>query len=172
MAGWRRWLRLTSIVGGVTLVYFIVPVSRTLEPITIGRGVVAMLMLILLAAAVVRQLRLHLDDTSRRVDGLIVTIVVVMTVFSFAFFNLEAHDPTQFEGLRTRLDALYFTAATAATVGFGDVHATSQASRALVLAQMVFNVVFIGTAVALMSSRVKQVATQRAQERMTQRNPK
>jgi voltage-gated potassium channel len=172
VAGWRRWLRLMAIVGAVVLVYFIVPVSREVHRETIGRGVAALLIVVLLAVGVVRQLRLHLDDTSRQVDGLIVTIVVVMAVFSLGFYNLEAHSPAQFDGLDTRLDALYFTMATAATVGFGDVHAVGQAARGLVLVQMVFDVVFIGTAVALLSSRVRAVATARAQGRTTHRNPR
>ncbi len=133
---------------------------------------VAVLTLAVLALGVVYQLRVHLDDTSRRVDGLIVIIVIVMAVFAFGFYNLEEHDPSQFDGMETRLDSLYFTMASAATVGFGDVHAAGQTARGLVLVQMVFNVVFIGTAVALLSSRVKAVATARAQERTTQRNPK
>jgi voltage-gated potassium channel len=38
------------------------------------------------------------------------------------------------------------------------VHAAGQTARALVLVQMVFNVVFVATIVALLSTRVKQVA--------------
>ena len=85
------------------------------------------------------------------------TIVVVMAVFASGSTTSRSHDPDQFAQLQTRLDALYFTMATAATVGYGDVHAVGQTARALVLVQMVFNVVFIGTAVALLSARVREV---------------
>jgi voltage-gated potassium channel len=51
------------------------------------------------------------------------------------------------------------------------VHAVGQAARAMVLVQMVFNVVFLGTAVALLSTRIRAVATARAaQARTTERN--
>jgi voltage-gated potassium channel len=162
MVGWRRWAHLALILAAVVAVYFVVPVSRELQPSTVVRGLGAIVILALMAGGVVRQLRLHLDDTDRRMDGLIVSITVVMAVFSFCFFALEQRDPSQFDGLNTRLDALYFTAATAATVGFGDVHAVGQGARAMVLVQMVFNVVFIGTAVALLSSRIRAVASARA----------
>jgi voltage-gated potassium channel len=162
MVGWRRWTHLGLILAALVLVYFVVPVSTEVRGTTVLRGLAAMLVVVLLVAGVVRQLRLHLDDTDRRVDGLIVSITVVMTVFSFCFFTVEQRDAAQFAGLETRLDALYFTAATAATVGFGDVHAVGQFARALVLVQMAFNVVFIGTAVALLSSRIRAVADARA----------
>jgi len=172
MIGWRRWVHLGAILATIVVVYFVVPVSTEYHRTTVARGAVTVLALGLLALGVVRQLKLHVDDTSRRLDGLIVIIVIVMIVFAFGFYSLEQRDPTEFDGLETRLDSLYFTMASAATVGFGDVHAEGQFARGLVLAQMVFNVVFVGTAVALLSSRVKEVASMRAQARTTQRNPK
>lgn len=171
MVGWRRWLHLGLILTGVVVVYFVVPVSPELERGTVLRVLLAILLLALLAAGVVRQLRRHLDAQDQRVDGLIVSITVVMAVFAFSYFTLHQRDPSQFAGLETRLDALYFTASTAATVGFGDVNAVGQAARALVLVQIVFNAVFIGTAVALLSSRIKTVATARAQARGAQPKP-
>jgi voltage-gated potassium channel len=171
MVGWRRWAHLALILAAVVAVYFVTPISRDLQRNTLVRILVAILILALMAAGVVRQLRRHLDDTDRRVDGLIVSITVVMAVFSLSFFTLEQRDPGQFVEMDTRLDALYFTVATAASVGYGDVHAAGQAARALVLVQMVFNVIFIGTAVALLSSRVRAVANARARARTTAPKP-
>jgi hypothetical protein len=162
MVGWRRWTHLALILAAVVAVYFVVPISADLQRNTLIRVLIAILVLALMAAGVVRQLRRHLDDTDRRVDGLIVSITVVMTVFALCFLTLEERDPTQFDGMETRLDSLYFTVATAASVGYGDVHAVGQPARALVLVQMIFNVVFIGTAVALLSSRIRAVASARA----------
>ncbi len=159
MIGLRRWVRLGAILAALIFLYFVVPVTRDVEETNVVRGVTALVTLGVLALAVVYQLRLHVDDNSRRLDGLIVVIVLVMVVFSFSFYVLEQHDPTQFVSMETRLDALYFTMASAATVGFGDVHAAGQFARGLVLAQMIFNVVFIGTAVALLSTRIRQVAS-------------
>ena len=75
------------------------------------------------------------------------------------------------------------------TIGFGDIHAAGQAARALVLVQMVFNVVIIATAATTINSRcgprprsARRSAgprsptgtlerTSRRQARRTQRNP-
>lgn len=172
MVGWRRWAHLALIIAAVVTVYFVVPISPDLKRNTLIRVLIAILILALMAAGVVRQLRRHLDDSDRRVDGLIVSITVVMSVFALSFLTLDQRDPTQFASMETRLDALYFTVTTAASVGYGDVHAVGQAARAMVLVQMVFNVVFIGTAVALLSSRIRAVASARAaQARTTVRKP-
>lgn len=68
---------------------------------------------------------------------------------------LERNVPGQLDELSTRTDALYFTVATLATVGYGDVHAAGQAARALVVIQQFFNPVFVGVLVTLLRQRVR-----------------
>ena len=171
MTGWQRWGHLVLVTTGIMGLYFLFPVTRETDTGTIARAGAAVLVLVLLALGVVRQLKVHLDQTDRRIDGLIVTIMTVVAVFSFIFYALALHSPGQFDGLETRIDSLYFVAATMATIGYGDVHAAGQTARGLVLVLMVFNVVFVGTAVALMSSHIKQVATERMEERRHGREP-
>jgi hypothetical protein len=48
-----------------------------------------------------------------------------------------------------RTGALYFTMTTLATVGFGDIYARTDASRIVVMIQMVFNVAVIGASAKL-----------------------
>jgi voltage-gated potassium channel len=167
MVGWRRWAHLGLILAAIVVTYFVVPVPDRVDPNTVIRGLIAILMVVLLAAGVVGQFRRQLDNVDPRVDGLIVSITVVMTVFAFSFYVIEERDPSQFAEMKTRLDALYFAAATGASVGYGDVHAAGQLARALVLVQIIFNVVFIGTAVALLSSRIRAVADARAAQART-----
>ena len=100
-----------------------------------------------------------------RIDGLVASVMAVIVVFSLAYYVLEEQDPSQIDGLHTRIDALYFTVSTLATVGFGDVHAAGQGARVMVLLQMFFNVVFITTAATLLSGRIKAVAEQRSRVR-------
>jgi voltage-gated potassium channel len=69
--------------------------------------------------------------------------------------------PGQFSDLHTKTDALYFTISTIATVGFGDVHASGQLARAAVTVQIVFNLVFLGAAVAMISGFIRERARSR-----------
>ncbi|MFG1943727.1 potassium channel family protein [Nonomuraea sp. NPDC048826] len=85
--------------------------------------------------------------------GLITVAGVVL--FALADYGVASWRAEEFAGLETRTDALYFAVATLSTVGFGDVHAQGQWARALVLAQMTFNVVVLAGAATLLARRWK-----------------
>jgi len=88
--------------------------------------------------------------------------VLVLTVLFFSWCDYSvAQLPGQFDELHTKTDALYFTVSTIATVGFGDVHAVGQLARAAVTVQIVFNLVFLGASVALISGFLKERARRR-----------
>jgi hypothetical protein len=69
-------------------------------------------------------------------------------------YVIQVSDPTQFGGLRTRVDALYFTLATLTTVGYGDVHAQGQVARVAVCLQMLFSVGIIATGFSQLIGRL------------------
>lgn len=164
-----RWLRLSGVLALMVLLYFVLPVETAPHRSNVVRLIFSVLVFLGLAMGMVRQLRMHLDDASRRTDGLIVGIMLVLVVFSYAFYVVERHDPNQFSGMQTRLDSLYFSLTTLTTVGTGDVHASGQTGRALVLLQMVFNVLFVATTATLLASRIRAMAETRAKERRAQR---
>lgn len=166
MSAARRWLRLVALCGGVVVLYFVVPATPRLPAdAVVARGVTSVLWVVLLAWLLVRQLRMQVDEGDRRIDGLVLSVVAVVVAFSLGFYLMAEQRPGEIAGLHTRIDALYFTMSTLTTVGFGDVHATGQTARVLVLVQMVFNIVFVTTAAALLSSRIRSVAAERAAAR-------
>jgi voltage-gated potassium channel len=81
-----------------------------------------------------------------------VTLLVAMLVFGFAsvYFAIDV-EQRQFNGLETRLDAIYFTVVTLSTVGFGDITATGQAARAVVIFNVLANLIFLGVVVRVMA---------------------
>jgi hypothetical protein len=152
----------------VMTLYFAVPVEADPKGGPLLRGILSVLVFAGLAVAVLTQVRLSMADESRRLDGLVVGILAVWVVFSFTFYALAMHQDDQVAGLHTRVDSLYFTASTMLTVGYGDVHATGQLARVLVLLQLLFDVVFVAAAASTLNSHLRR----RAQERSTQRNPR
>ncbi len=167
MARLRRWLRLILLCGTLVLFYFVVPASPHIPTsAVVARLVMCIVMLVLLALLVVRQLRLQIDEgMDRRIDGLVVSVVAVVITFALGFYILSERETSQVAGLHTRLDSLYFTMTTLTTVGYGDIHATGQTARALVLVQMVFNVVFVAAAATLLSARIREAARERFEAR-------
>jgi hypothetical protein len=57
---------------------------------------------------------------------------------------MAAISASNFSQPMTRSNALYFTVTVFATVGFGDITATSQAARLVVTGQMIIDLIIIG----------------------------
>jgi len=93
--------------------------------------------------------------------GLLTVLNIAILFFARADYLL-ALEPGQFAELHTRTDALYFNVTTLATVGFGDVHATGQAARVAITVQIVFNLIFIGLGLSLVTGLMKHRARSRA----------
>jgi voltage-gated potassium channel len=156
-----RWVRLGVALLLILGAYALVPTRLSADSSTGVRLFGLLLLLVGSAAVMIRQMRLSAIDGNRAIDGLVLAVVIMTLTFAILFQVLEERDPGQVPGLDTRLDALYFTVSTMLTVGFGDIHAQGQAARALVLVQMIFDVVFIATAAGMLSSRVRRAADAR-----------
>ena len=116
----------------------------------------------LLVVAMIRRL-LH-ADIDARARNLIVLLSCVVLFFSWANVTLS-RIPGQFTELHTKIDSLYFSISTLATVGFGDVHADGQLARAAVTLQILFNLVFLGTAITMVTGLWRRQVQARRQHR-------
>lgn len=165
MTGWKRWARLAAVLVVVLVLYFTVPVSFEVRSSDVVQVVVSLVALALLAVLVLVEVRHQLLEDDRRIDGLVIALMVAVLGFALGFYVLAERNPDQIIDLETRIDALYFTMATLLTIGYGDVHAAGQAARTLVLIQMVFNVVILATAASTITTRIRTQAEKRAEER-------
>ena len=165
MDGWKRWARLAAVLALVLVLYFTVPVSFEVETSDVVQLVISVTALCLLAAVVLVEVRHQLVGSDRRIDGLVIALMIAVLGFALGFYVLAQRNPDQIVDLHTRIDALYFTMATLLTIGYGDVHATGQAARTLVLIQMVFNVVILATAASTITTRIRTQAEKRVEAR-------
>jgi voltage-gated potassium channel len=132
-----------------TVVYFVLPVpGRMRESSWVLIFVAGVIVLGLLIVVLIRRL-LH-ADVDARARSLIVLLACVVLFFSWANVTL-AKIPGEFADLHTKIDSVYFSVSTLATVGFGDVHAAGQAARAAVTLEILFNLLFLGTAVTMVT---------------------
>lgn len=81
-------------------------------------------------------------------------ICLSLVVFATSYLAL-ARQPGEFANLHTRVDALYFTVVTLATIGYGDITATGQPSRVVVLIQIFYNFVFLTTGASALARQVR-----------------
>lgn len=120
----------------------------------IGLGILGFAFLDLLVRDVRRT---HLHPIGQRAAVLGVMVLETLLLFSSAYL-LIGDVPGEMNGLRTPLDALYFTMTTIMTIGFGDIAATGQIARGAVLVQMFFSVLVLTAAARLLSSLVRGIA--------------
>lgn len=143
--------RATLVIGASVGGYYLLPVDRHAFHLDgtqgVGRFIVA---LVLLAALITRQIRAHLFKSTGKVRAESFVLLFGLAIDLFAVTYLRMAD--QVDGLHTKTDSLYFTLSTMATVGFGDVHATGQAARGVVIAQILFDLVFIAAAGSLVNA--------------------
>jgi hypothetical protein len=78
-----------------------------------------------------------------------------LLLFAGTYFVLGRLSASNFSESMTRTDALYFTVTVFATVGFGDITATSQGARALVTGQMVAGIVIVGIGARIIVDAIK-----------------
>jgi voltage-gated potassium channel Kch len=138
-----------ALMAAATAVYYVLPVPGPMREgswavmFFLGAAVLGALILM----AVLRLLR---AGENARIRGLILLLTLTVLFFSWSDESV-ASLPNQFAELTNKTDSLYFNISTLATVGFGDVHPVGQLARAAVTVQIVFNLVFLGTAVSLIS---------------------
>lgn len=135
---------------GVVVLFLTVPLD-----LQDGTGawliVVAIASALLFLVALVRMI-LH----GARLFRLLNLLVTVVIAFSVVFYLVAVHLAGQFDGISTRVDALYFTLTTMTTTGYGDIHPKGQLARVLVSSALVFDVVFLGMLGSELSRRVSR----------------
>jgi voltage-gated potassium channel len=137
------------LIAAATAVYYQIPVPGRMREVSWGIlfscGVVVLGLLIVLAV-----IRLVRAGEQARIRVLVLVLTVTVLFFSYADESV-AKLPDQFVSLSSKTDALYFNVSTLATVGFGDVHPVGQLARAAVTLQIIFNLIFLGAAVSIIS---------------------
>jgi voltage-gated potassium channel len=151
----KREFLAVSVIGAVMIFGFVFVPPKSSQ-VSIVDFVVFVLGLVALAGSaffmIFRQFsgRAKLD-TRLRILSVLVLIIAMVMFFSVSVYRLSGIQG-EISELQTHLDAVYFTVSTSMTVGFGDVVATGQIGRAVVLIQMIFNIVVLAAASKLVAT--------------------
>jgi hypothetical protein len=145
----------TVVLFLLTLAYFVVPLRFDWEESwTLGRLATALAALALLGLAFRRRLRKsreHQTEPYLRIQWLLSALYALVLTFALVYAALASLRPDQFVGLDDRTDALYFSVTIVATVGFGDIHAADSLAQLLVTLHMLFNLIYLGTALRVLT---------------------
>ncbi len=92
----------------------------------------------------------------RGAEAISVSLALLLFAFASTYFGMDQASPGSFNEALSRSDAAYFTVTVFATVGFGDVVATTQSARLAVTAQMIVNMLMIGVIARVLLGTVRQ----------------
>jgi len=88
-----------------------------------------------------------------RIELLHSALYLLVLAFALAYAITATASPPQFLGIDDRTDALYFSVTLVSTVGLGDIHPTGTFGQLLATSHRLFNVIYLGTALRLLSAR-------------------
>jgi voltage-gated potassium channel len=149
-------LRATATTVMVVAVYYLLPLDN-LAGTSLGVALaVGLLALTGVVAYQVQAIIRHPHSAVRAVEALATTVPVFILLFAATYFMMEQYNPGNFNvDSLTRTDSLYFTVTVFATVGFGDITATSQVARVVVIAQMILDLLVLGVVVKVFLGAVE-----------------
>ena len=149
-------LRALGSTIGLVAIYYLMP----LDPSSIGVAVGMLAFgLLALAGLIVFQVRSIIRATHpalRAVGALATSVPLFLLLFAGTYFVMGGISEANFSEPLTRTDALYFTVTVFATVGFGDIVATTEGARVVVMGQMVAGIVIIGLGARIIVDAVKR----------------
>src|SRR6476620_7057325 len=99
----------------------------------------------------------------RAVEALAVTIPLFLLIFSRIYLSNSLADVGSFSQSLDHTTAFYFTVTVFATVGFGDIVATTNGMKLLVTVQMLLNLAVLGLVIRLVSSAAQRGVARKKQ---------
>jgi voltage-gated potassium channel len=149
-------LRALGSTVGLVAIYYLLPLDRTSIPLAVGMLAVGLLALGGLVAFQVRSIIRATFPALRAVGALATSVPLFLLLFAGTYYVMGGISEANFSEPLTRTDALYFTVTVFATVGFGDIVATTEGARVVVMGQMVAGIVIIGLGARIIVDAVKR----------------
>ena len=124
-------------------IYYLLPLDRASSAAAVAILAVGLLALVGLVAYQVRSIIKAQYPALRAVGALATSAPLFLLLFAGTYFVTGEISGSNFSEPMTRTDALYFTVTVFATVGFGDIVATSEGARVLVMGQMIVDIIIV-----------------------------
>jgi cell division protein FtsW (lipid II flippase) len=150
-------LRAVISTGLVLAVYFVLPFDNFAQSAFWLTLALSLLVVALLVVVEVRAVLRAQRPGGRAVQAIAIALPAFVTVFAIAYFMLSHSAPSNFNDPDlTKVDSLYFTMTVLTTVGFGDIVATSQFARAVVIVQEALDLIVVGLVIRVFVAAVQE----------------
>jgi voltage-gated potassium channel len=149
-------LRALGSTIGLVAIYYLMPLDPSSLGVTVGLLTFGLLALAALVAFQVRSIIRARHPALRAVGALATSVPLFLLLFAGTYYVMGGISEANFSEPLTRTDALYFTVTVFATVGFGDIVATTEGARVVVMGQMIAGIVIIGLGARIIVDAVKR----------------
>ena len=158
---WSAGVRplLTAVV--LLTVYFLAPLDGIGDLGAVFLLVVGVLAVGTVAVWQVKKVLASHDPAVQAVEAAAATVALYLVGYAAFYYLLSAANAQGFSEVLSRVDALYFCLTVFATVGFGDIVATTDSTRAVVSLQIVANLVFLAVGIRVLTGVVQWRRQQR-----------
>ena len=155
------------LVATVTVViYFLLPLT---SPVALDTVVELVAGLALLSALLIWEIMGIIRSPFPALQAIATLVVVVplfLSLFATSYFMMSHADEGSFTEPLTKLDSIYFTVTTFATVGFGDIVARTEVARGVVTLQMAGGLILVGFIARVIAAAVQEARSRHAAERL------
>jgi hypothetical protein len=140
----RALLRALASSAILVTIYYLLPLDRSSRWLAITMLLIGLVLLTGLVTLQVRWIAASPYPRLRAVEALGTSIPLFLLLFASTYLVLASQTAGSFNEGLTHTRALYFTVTVFATVGFGDITATTDFAQLVVTGQMVIDIIIIG----------------------------
>jgi voltage-gated potassium channel len=152
----RTLLRPAVTTVGLGILYYNLPLGAAWNrrtAIGLAVGLVTVVVLIVWQA---RAIATSVHPRLRAIEALVSTLGYFLFLFSVTYFVIGKGQPEWFSETLSRTGALYFTVTVFSSVGFGDIVPRNDATRIVVMVQMLGSIAFLGAGVRVLLFAVQR----------------
>ena len=158
----RALLRAAGSTVVLVVIYYLLPLDHSARWTAVAMLVIGLAGLSALVTFQVRSIIASPFPGLRALEALATSVPFFLLLFASTYVVIAAVSASSFSQPMTRSNALYFTVTVFATVGFGDITATTQAARLVVTAQMIIDLIIIGLGARVILGAVTRGRQRRA----------
>lgn len=157
-------LRGLGVTIGLVVLYYMAPLDH-MRGVPLWLSVtIGLLTLTVITAYQVRAILRSTQPAARAVEALAVIAPLFLFLWATTYYLMSQADAANFSQPElSRTDALYLTVTIFATVGFGDITATSQTGRVFVTVQMILDLIVLGAVIRVLLGAVRLARESTAQ---------
>jgi voltage-gated potassium channel len=158
----RALLRAAGSTVVLVVIYYLLPLDHAARWAAIAMLTVGLAALCALIAFQIRSIIASQFPGLRALEALATSVPFFLLLFASSYVVIAGISASSFSQPMTRTNALYFTVTVFATVGFGDITATTQAARLVVTGQMIIDLIIIGLGARVIVGAVSRGRQRRA----------